>query len=265
MVINVICMDCGLVFQSPRMTDTESKSFYANEYRPLYQGQPGPSLKDLAVQTARAKVALGFILNQVKSTSNALDIGCSTGILLKQLQAQYHCAVRGIEPGDEYRQYAQTLGLEVVSSLEELQPAANGHFDLVSMMHVLEHLPDPVGYLENLRENLLDPGGWLMLEVPNLYAHDCFEVAHLVSFSAHTLAQVIKKAGFRVVQLRAHGAPRSSLLPLYIILLAQPDISAHYSLEPDHAVRLHRQMGFFRRRIAERLFPTRAWIPFDRI
>ena len=101
----------------------------------------------------------------------------------------------------------------------------------------------------------LEPDGWLLLEVPNLYAHDCFEVAHLISFSAHTLTQVVQKAGFRVIQLRAHGLPRSRLIPLYLTLLAQPDSSTQYSLKPDHLVRLKRQFGFFRRRLAERLSP----------
>jgi hypothetical protein len=264
-VINVICMNCGLVYQSPRMTEAESQAFYATEYRPLYQGLEGPNPKDLAVQTARAKIALGFIQDQVKSTSSIMDIGCSTGILLQQFQAHYHCGVWGVEPGNEYRQYAQSLGLEVVPTLNELQPAGRAPFNLVSMMHVLEHLPDPVGYLKNIRENFLELDGWLLLEVPNLYAHDCFEVAHLVSFSAHTLTQVVQKAGFRVKQLCAHGLPRSSLLPLYLTLLAQPDSRTQFSLNPDRMVRLQRQLGFFRRRIAERFFPAHAWIPFDRI
>jgi hypothetical protein len=169
--------------------------------------------------------------------------------------------VYGIEPGTTYRQYARSLGLQVYSSLVELQSAGLPSFNLVSMMHVLEHLPDPVEYLQNLRTHILEPDGWLLLEVPNLYGHDCFEVAHLLSFSAHTLGQVIQKAGYRIIQLRAHGQPRSQLIPLYLTLLAQPDNSPHYLSKPDHFVHLKRQVGFFRRRLAERLAPNQAWIP----
>jgi SAM-dependent methyltransferase len=247
------------------MTEIESQAFYEAEYRQLYQGQEGPNPKDLAVQTARAQVALGFIQQQVKSSNRILDIGCSTGILLQQFQAYFQCHACGVEPGNLYRQYAQSLGLEVYSSLEALQSPGLSHFDLVSMMHVLEHLPDPVGYLQDLRYKFIEPNGWLLLEVPNLYAHDCFEVAHLVSFNAHTLTQVVQKAGFRVIQLRAQGLPRSKLLPLYLTLLAQPDGSTPYTLNPDHSVRLRRQSGFFRRRLAERFFPQHAWIPFNTI
>ena len=264
-VTNVICHDCGLVYQSPRMSEAESQAFYAGEYRLMYQGQEEPNPKDLSVQNARAQVALDFVRQHVKSTSSILDIGCSTGILLQQFQTHFHCRACGVEPGTLYRKYAQSLGLEIFSSLEDLEATGLSHFTLVSMMHVLEHLPNPVDYLENLREKLLEPNGWLWLEVPNLYAHDCFEVAHLLSLSAHTLTQVVQKAGYQVIHLRAHGLPRSKLIPLYLTLLAQPDGSASNSLAPDRMVRLHRQIGFFRRSIVEKVFPQDAWIPLSAI
>jgi len=264
-VTNVICQACGMVYQSPRMTEAESQAFYEAEYRLLYQGQEGPNPKDLTVQAARAQVVLDFVRQQVKSSPRILDIGCSSGILLQQFQAYYHCRACGVEPGNLYRQYAQSSGLEVYSSLEELHRPGLSHFNLVSMMHVLEHLPDPFEYLKSLREKFLEPGGWLLLEVPNLYAHDCFEVAHLISFSAHTLTQLVQKAGYRVFQLRAHGLPHSQLIPLYLTLLAQPDENAPYSFKPDRLVHLRRHYGFFRRRLAERLFPERAWIPLSAI
>jgi SAM-dependent methyltransferase len=264
-VTNVICRQCGLVYQSPRMTEVESQEFYEAEYRLLYQGQEGPNPKDLAIQTSRAQVALDYIRQQVKSISSLLDIGCSTGILLQRFQTYYQCRASGIEPGTVYRQHAQSLGLEVFSSLEELEVSGISRFNLVSMMHVLEHLPNPVQFLQNIREKFLEPHGWILLEVPNLYAHDCFEVAHLASFSTHTLSQVIQKAGFRVIQMHTQGLPRSRLIPLYLTLLAQPCDNAPCPLKPDRMVRFHRQFGFFQRRIVERLFPTQAWIPLSTI
>jgi 2-polyprenyl-3-methyl-5-hydroxy-6-metoxy-1,4-benzoquinol methylase len=262
-VTNVICRSCGLVYQSPRMSDAESQAFYEAEYRLLYQGQEGPNPKDLAVQAARARFTLDFIDKSLESATRILDIGCSTGILLQQYKARYQAQVYGIEPGNIYRQYAHSLGLDVYASLDELQQAGLLRFNLVSMMHVLEHLPDPVAYLRDLRTQFLLPDSWLLLEVPNLYAHDCFEVAHLISFSSHTLSQVVQKAGYRVIQLRAQGLPRSQLIPLYLTLLAQPDISAQYSVKPDKIVRLKRQVGFLRRRLVERIYPERAWIPIS--
>ncbi len=260
-VTNVICRVCGLVYQSPRMTAAESQAFYETEYRLLYQGQEGPNPKDVAVQSARARVTLEFISQSISSAAHILDVGCSTGLLLQQFQSHLQARVYGVEPGNLYRQYAQSQGLEVYASLDELQQAGLPRFKLVSMMHVLEHLPDPVDYLQKLRTQFLESGGWLLLEVPNLYAHDSFEVAHLISFSDHTLTQVVQKAGYRVDRLRSHGLPRSQLIPLYITLLAQADDSAAYTFKPDHLVSFHRWYGFIRRRVAERISPQRAWLP----
>jgi 2-polyprenyl-3-methyl-5-hydroxy-6-metoxy-1,4-benzoquinol methylase len=220
-------------------------------------------MKDMLVQTNRAQATLDFIRSQVKSVTRILDIGCSTGILLHQFAEYFQVEAYGIEPGKVYRDYAQSTGLQVYPSLEELYQAGIPPFGLVSMMHVLEHLVDPVSYLADLRTRLVLPGGWLVIEVPNLYTHDSFEVAHQVAFSAHSLEQVLQKAGFKVVKLRKHGQPRSELLPLYITVLAQPATGGSYSLKAEHQVRFKRQWGLFRRRLVERLSPRRAWLPTE--
>ncbi len=164
-----------------------------------------------------------------------------------------------------YRQYAQGLGLVVYASLDDLQADNPAPFDLVSMAHVLEHIPDPVAYLEKLRTDLLSPEGYLLLEVPNLYAHDCFEVAHLVSFSPNTLRQTVRKAGFEVLAFKQHGQPRSEVIPLYLTLLARPAAIrdsayavahvAEYAVVPEHSVRLKRRLGMLRRQLILRIPP----------
>ncbi len=260
-VSNVICRTCGLVYQSPRMTDDESRVFYEAQYRLVYQGQEGPNPKELSVQGDRAAVTLDFVRDTVPSANRILDIGCSTGSLLQKFRDHYQASVYGIEPGNFYRQYAQSQGLQVFSSLDELQSASLPPFNLVTMMHVLEHLPHPVEYLANLRLTMLEPGGWLLLEVPNLYAHDSFEIAHLVSYCRHTLEQVLHRADFQVLQVRQHGLPRSRVIPLYITLLASSGSQVNAAVKPDHLVRLKRQAGLARRWWVERLFPQQAWLP----
>jgi len=261
-VVNRICQDCGLVFQSPRMTEEETSAFYQAEYRRMYQGKEGPIARDFSTQTARAVSLLSFVKPYIPAITSHLDIGCSTGLILQHFKKQYDCLPAGIEPGEAYRAYAHEQGLSVYPSLEELGKSVHERFTLISMSHVLEHLPDPVGYLVTLREALLDPQGWLLLEVPNLYAHDSFETAHLVSYSPHTLVQVVEKASYELVKMEQHGRPRSSLLPLYITLLATPNLkpSHDFVVRPEKLVEFKRRAGMLRRRIAEKLFPERAWL-----
>ena len=81
-------------------------------------------------------------------------------------------------------------------------------FDLISLSHVLEHLPDPVAYLARLRMTLLKPTGRIYVEVPNLLAHTSFEPGHLYSFTALTLRRTVEAAGFGVTFLELHARPR---------------------------------------------------------
>ena len=260
-VINRLCLNCGLVYQSPRMSKVEAAEFYQAEYRELYQGDENPIAKDFSTQNARAESLFNFVRPHISAVSRHLDIGCSTGLILQHSNKLYGCQVVGIEPGDAYQNYASQQGLKVYKTLVALENAGEEKFDLISMSHVLEHLPDPVGYLIHLREELLDPHGCLLLEVPNLYAHDSFEVAHLVSFSSHTLIQTVEKAGFKIVEFNLHGFPRSQLLPLYISVLARPAAGQIHTLHPEKHVMLKRWLGMFRRRVLERIFPRQTWIP----
>ena len=291
LVSNQVCSVCGLVYQSPRMTPAEMEAFYAQEYRQLYQGSEGPNPQDRAVQRGRAEALLVFARDKIGSVARHLDIGCSAGLLLKRFQKNYLCRMVGIEPGSAYRQYAQEQGLNVYASLEEMRAQESarllsdrvGPFDLISLAHVLEHLPDPVSYLAALRQEWMRPNpvgatgsggsGYLLIEVPNLYAHDCFEVAHQVSYSAHTLLETVRMAGFDPLALQQHGLPRSQSIPLYITLLAMPghapsshrnSRSASATPVPETGVKLKRSMGMFYRKVQTRLFPQRAWLPVDR-
>ena len=261
-VENRLCSDCGLVFQSPCMTEEEAAVFYQAEYRRLYQGDENPIAKDVKRQSARAESLIGFIQPNISRVSRFLDIGCSAGIILLRFQESYGCQIVGIEPGEAYRNYAAQQGIKVYATLPELEAAAEEKFDLICMAHVLEHLGDPVGYLAHLRESLLFPQGRLLIEVPNLYAHDSFEPAHLVAYSPHSLAQTVEKAGYEIINLERHGRPRSALLPLYITLLAKPRQSQNEEMivHPEKSVALKRRLGMLRRRLIEKILPQRAWL-----
>jgi len=165
---------------------------------------------------------------------------------------------------EAYREHAIRQGLRVYPTLDAVQPAEKEQFDLISMAHVLEHLPDPVRYLGRLRQEFLAPGGWLLIEVPNLYAHDSFEVAHLSAFSPHTLRQALVQAGWKITALRKHGQPRSKMLPLYLTTLARREENRPPTApRPERNVALKRKGGMLRRRIMQRAFPKFAWQPME--
>jgi trans-aconitate methyltransferase len=241
------------------MDSNELDAFYASQYREVYQGEAGVSPQDLLNQEERASALLSFTRNEIPTITRHLDIGSSAGCLLEIFRDQYQNDTVGVEPGDAYRRYAQSKGLTINPDIADLKNDNKSKFDLISMAHVLEHLPDPTRYLISLREQYLHTHGWLLIEVPNLYCHDSFEIAHLTSFSMHTLRQALLRSGFKIIKHQSHGRPRSELLGLYLTVLAKPGVEVD-GVRPEKMVAQKRQLGMLRRRVLQKLFPKQAWI-----
>ncbi len=261
----VLCRTCGMVVQSPRMSDEELGAFYVAGYRQTVQATEAPTDKDLRVQAGRARHLVRLCRSVVPEITRHLDIGSSSGALLRAFRRAYGAQGIGIEPGAGYRQEALRQATETLASLDEIDPAHRNGFDLISVIHLLEHIPDPVDYLLALREKWLAPHGWLLVEVPNLFGHRGTELSHLSIFSPRTLRQTLDLAGFRVIRLRAHGAPRSPVLQLYLTAIARARL--HSKLP--HRFRFASRGTRFRRRLGMMLydwwtvhFPNWAWQEF---
>jgi 2-polyprenyl-3-methyl-5-hydroxy-6-metoxy-1,4-benzoquinol methylase len=262
-ITNRLCQSCGLVFLSPRMSEGQLSQFYAENYRSLYHIAKEPTPTDLEVQTIRANHLLDILRRQgLAHLKSHLDIGCSTGTLLNTFKSHFNNNTIGIELDEAHRAYAQDHGINAYPTLSDLPGEYEKQFDLVSLIHVLEHLPDPLGTLVDLRSRWMAWDGWLILEVPNLYCHDSFEVAHLTSFSPATLSIMAERAGFKVVKLIKHGQPRSDVLPIYMTLLARPNPNPQAYPQParrEMGIRFKREAGLAYRRVITRLLPGRAW------
>jgi len=259
----VLCRHCGLVFQTPRMEEGELAKFYAGAYRKHQQATEKPIEKDLLMQEARAMRTLALIGKKVSGIDRHLDIGSSSGALLRAFQRQFECAGVGIEPGEAYRTYSREQGDRVFPDQSALLQAGEGRFDLITMMHVLEHMPDPVHDLAGIQERFLSPGGHLLLEVPNLYEHASFELSHLYAFSGSTLREVLRQAGLKVIWLHKHGSFRSPILRLYITVLAMSTGERHpprRTYVPGAVgVALGRRLGSWKRRLLTARWPDWTW------
>ena len=258
------CEICGLIFQSPKNNNTLDSDFYSEDYRKIYQKSAEPTKKDLWVQQKRAQIILSTIKTLIYGKPERhLDIGASSGILLETFKQAYGCESVGIEPGIAYREFAERQGLEMNPSIDSLLEQEPIRFDFISIIHVLEHLENPLETLLTIRNELLIENGYLLIEVPNFYFHDSYELAHLTCFTPHTLIEMVKKAGYQILFTNTHGLPRSSLLNLYITLLARPEPEAKdkQNIIPDCFVREKRRMGFLYRKLIQKIAPEKAWIP----
>lgn len=223
LVTNQICKECGLVFQSPRLTAQSLEAYYRDSYASMHQGAEMVSREELRIQTARAENLVQLLRMSGLSPDDHLDIGCSTGRLMQAVTEAFGSKSWGVELSRLYRDFCIREGLNVEPNLETLSENRREPFALVSMAHVLEHLPEPINFLRDLRNRWLDEDGVLLVEVPNLFFHRSFELPHLISFHEGTLTDILRQSGYRVEWLRKHGRPRHRRIPLYLTALARPN------------------------------------------
>jgi len=199
------CPECGLQFQSPRLSfDDLANKVYTEDYCPGHE--------ESANETAYARQLRNFESLADKKGS-VLDVGCGNGSFLEFAKQN------GWETfGADIRLSPETANL-TCPLFEGRLPEINfggRKFDVIRFNHVLEHLQNPLVELARCRE-LLNPGGIVFVGVPNLggvspkiknfqsrlglkkklWRHYA-ATHHLYFFTPSTLFKLIEKAGFSV-------------------------------------------------------------------
>lgn len=96
-----------------------------------------------------------------------LDIGAGTGDFLLECKNQ-NWEILGIEPNDKAKGIAVGKGIKFGDTIEKLE---SNSFDVITMWHVLEHVPDVEHQVAELKR-LLKPSGTIIVAVPNFKSYD---------------------------------------------------------------------------------------------
>ena len=129
-----------------------------SEFKPLHEINP---------------LRLGFIdaIADIRG-KRVLDVGCGGGILSESMAAK-EAAVTGIDLGEKALKVAQLHSLETgikvdyrLVSVEALADEMPGHFDVVTCMEMLEHVPEPAAVIDACAR-LVRPGGHVFFSTIN--------------------------------------------------------------------------------------------------
>jgi len=119
------------------------------------------------IKSIALKNKLNLINSLQSNKGKILDIGAGTGDFLSVAKNDGWQTI-GVEPSDRAKAIAKNKGVSFVEQTSELE---NHSFDIISMWHVLEHVPDLDKQIKELKR-LLKPTGTLIIAVPNFKSFD---------------------------------------------------------------------------------------------
>ncbi len=135
------CRSCGLLQQNPRPEFADIIRYYPQDYQ-AFQSQHD-SLIDRIHYYTKTVPFMRLIESLVPKEARIVDIGCGNGERLRILQQAGFSNVYGIEPSEAAIQASRQHPINIKHGVLEAGDLPDGSVDLVFMVHVLEHLPDP--------------------------------------------------------------------------------------------------------------------------
>ena len=207
----VKCRGCGLVYENPRPTPDGIIQLYPRYYgTTIRDPSAAPEGKiNAPIHSVRAQLIEHFV---PAVPGSIFDIGCGSGFFLEFMRRRGWW-VSGIDPSAEHIRYAKcSLGLRNIHyGSWPLDAGIRTQVDVVTLFHVIEHIPSPVYALSALKE-VLRQGGIAVIETPNVESWPTKLFGsrwvtldaprHVGLFSKQTLRYCLKKAGFEPLMLK---------------------------------------------------------------
>lgn len=210
-IVTVGCAHCGLIQTNPRPSESGLKEFYSKYYRKFYQGITHPTTQyiETTYKSVRMVYTVDFINKVIPTTSitRVLDIGCGEGAFFSALIASgFKGYLTGVEPNRQFADFAEkSTGATTVCSLGKVI----GKYDLIVLNHVLEHILNPAGFLQEVATHLSD-GGYLYIDVPDADEYSSLadlHIAHIYHFTTRTLSYLLDVNNYVIKKIEKHSPP----------------------------------------------------------
>ncbi|WP_028282522.1 class I SAM-dependent methyltransferase [Olleya marilimosa] len=186
-----------------------------------------------SVREISLKQKLKLIDSFQTTHKNLLDYGCGTGDFLKTAhQNGWH--VSGIEPNEDARLISNKKTNQAVLDLSQIKTFKPQSFDVITLWHVLEHIPNLQEQILVLK-SLLKPNGVLIIAVPNYNSYDAkhyqqfwaaYDVPrHLWHFNQTSISNL-----FKPVNLKIEFTKPMLFDSYYVSLLSEKYKSGHMNI-----------------------------------
>lgn len=251
-----LCIVCGATYDA-KGARTNAQQFYAESYD-LHSES---ALSEFQVHmTSNSKgesdSILEFISNNIplKNSGSMLEVGCGKGVLLGKFMKSYpNWNVSAIEPSSNAAEYFRKA-LPSVNFFEGVlgdSPFANKEYDFVATSGVLEHVPDPLEFLREIR-NCMKPGGFAYIGVPNFKVKpdDLLVFDHLTQFTCESLNFIYQRVGLKLHSRDARDDrvwlwDAVTKCPPNEILLTPVEVNQNLQISRGNAQELARQQAEF--------------------
>jgi len=199
---------CGFWYLKPRLAETSMAETYRDDR--YFEGE-GLGYSSYLAQEPTLRRTFRHLLRSLErrgmTGGSVLEVGCAYGFFLEEAQGFFDR-----REGTDFSRAAMAEASHRVDrvrlgGLEQLDP--DERFDLVACIHVIEHIYDPVGFAERLRQHLR-PGGWLILATPDMggFWRPLFGrrwpfykmPEHVTYFDRKSLARLLGLAGYSEVR-----------------------------------------------------------------
>ena len=160
------------------------------------------------IRSRALKKKLRLINSFGNESKQLLDVGCGTGDFLK-IALTDGWTVTGIEPNEQARKIANVKTNQNVFEIDHLDNLKEHTFDVITLWHVLEHLPKLDTHIQLFRK-LLKQNGLLIIAVPNYKSYDAahdkefwaaYDVPrHLWHFSRKSINKLFQKENFTLIK-----------------------------------------------------------------
>ena len=224
-----------LLYTHPKPIKSKLPNYYPKTNYISHSNQR-KSLLDLlyhAVRFISVRRKLRLLKHHQPNQGTLLDIGAGTGVFLRAAKKR-GWAVTGIEPNTSARNLANSMDPNTVFDSDALQAFQDQSFDVITLWHVLEHLPDLEDDIKTVQK-LLKPNGCVVVAVPNFKSYDAnyykgfwaaYDVPrHLWHFSQQSISMLFSK-----VQMKLESTHPLVMDAYYVSLLSNKLKSRSYRI-----------------------------------